>query len=153
MAIIPPNIIIIRIKPIIDNIKPVMAIPLGALNNPINENKNPRNHITKLTTGAQETISPKIANMNPAVPIPLDLSVSTTIVSRTRPERIFCIVSWGTEWLVMLNCLPHFEQKMEFGIISPPQKRQYFASELTAFMPAAVCLCSFLSSIVSNNNS
>ena len=45
--------------PIIDKRNPVIAKPLGALNNPIKENKRPRNQMTKSTTGTHERIIPK----------------------------------------------------------------------------------------------
>ena len=53
---------IIIIMPIIDKRNPVIAKPLGALNNPIKENKRPRNQMTKSTTGTHERIIPKRAN-------------------------------------------------------------------------------------------
>ena len=65
----------------IDKRNPVIAKPLGALNNPIKENKIPRNQMAKSTTGTHERRIPKRANTNPAVPIPLDFrSFTITVV-------------------------------------------------------------------------
>ena len=71
----------IMIIPIIDKMKPVIAKPLGALNNPIKENKRPKNKMRKSTTGTHERSIPKRANTNPAVPMPLDFrSLTITVV-------------------------------------------------------------------------
>ena len=65
----------------IDKMNPVIAKPLGALNKPIKENKKPKNQMMKSTKGTHERIIPKRANINPAVPIPLDFrSFTITVV-------------------------------------------------------------------------
>ena len=50
--------------------KPAIANPLGLLNNPIKENKAPKNHKIQFTTGAHENRNDNNANTNPAVPMP-----------------------------------------------------------------------------------
>ena len=65
----------------IDNINPVIAKPLGDLNKPMMENIRPRIQMIKSITGIHERRIPNKANINPAVPIPLDLcSFTTTVV-------------------------------------------------------------------------
>ena len=59
---------------------PAMAIPRGALNKPINENRNPKNHRIKSTTGIQQKTSPNKAIIKPAMPILFERLPSTTTV-------------------------------------------------------------------------
>lgn len=60
------------IRSIIEMIKPVIAKPLGLLNMPMKESRNPRNQTTQLTPGSHDKIIAIRAKMNPVVPIPFD---------------------------------------------------------------------------------
>jgi len=51
-------------------IKPAIAKPLGLLNTPINEKRNPKNQRIKFPIGSQQKQKAMIASTNPAVPIP-----------------------------------------------------------------------------------
>lgn len=66
-----PTTAISMIKSMIEKRKPTIAPPLGLLNNPIKDRRNPRNHITHPSTGIQDVNRPMMANTNPAVPQPL----------------------------------------------------------------------------------
>jgi hypothetical protein len=60
--------------------KPAIAKPLGFLNTPINENKNPRNHMITFATGAQHRRIESKANTKPAVPKPLERGACTLTI-------------------------------------------------------------------------
>ena len=59
-------------------INPAMALPLGRLKTPINENNKPRNQRTKFTNGIQKSAKPRMDNTRPAFPKPF-----------------FCLTGWG----------------------------------------------------------
>ena len=60
--------------------RPAMAKPLGFLKTPINENKNPRNHMIRLAMGAQHRMKESKANTKPAVPKPLEREPCTLTI-------------------------------------------------------------------------
>ena len=65
--------VIIKIIPISEITKPAIDKPLGVLNTPMKENRNPKNQTSQPINGSVPMKNPTNASTKPAVPIPFDL--------------------------------------------------------------------------------